>query len=404
MRIFLFIILAALSLAAPGRADQILGAGRIDGTGRVLLPGGPMLGTWAGGKFTATSNGLDVRQELTTAPTEMTYGSLNQNTATTAEQIYRPQYSGAECAAATSGCAYFTVDGVRSTTVIHPGALATNTQAFGGYVANQAVVQTINGVEGGNGVIYFGEITCGVQGSACWGINTGQVDDVTNGGPLPADATPRKLIGYEADISVRHPSTIVQGIALVGSSSQQPAGSNGYTCGALGVSSILWDICFVVPDGTTKVGLNLGSMKSSASSASSSIDMYYRDASNARQLIRAQAVNDVLQVTHGGYANGLAFVPAQTGQSPSLLVIGTDAVIGLDLRTVGGGGVTTDAPLIANGPYFQTNGTFILGPGSQSAPASSSAACTTGTVQFTSAYIYICVATNSWRRSTLATF
>ncbi|MBV9760537.1 MAG: hypothetical protein JO340_08235 [Acidobacteriaceae bacterium] len=37
-------------------------------------------------------------------------------------------------------------------------------------------------------------------------------------------------------------------------------------------------------------------------------------------------------------------------------------------------------------------------------PASSSAACTTGTISWDSNYVYVCVASNTWRRSALATF
>lgn len=54
--------LAALTVAAsPALADQVLGQGRIDSANRVILPGGPTLGTWQGQKYTATPDSLAVK-------------------------------------------------------------------------------------------------------------------------------------------------------------------------------------------------------------------------------------------------------------------------------------------------------------------------------------------------------
>ncbi len=54
--------LAALLLPVVGaaHADQLLGQGRIDGAGQVLLPGGPTLGRWQGNKYTATPDALSI--------------------------------------------------------------------------------------------------------------------------------------------------------------------------------------------------------------------------------------------------------------------------------------------------------------------------------------------------------
>jgi hypothetical protein len=53
--------LAPFTLATPARADQILGAGRIDSASRVVLPGGPILGLWSGGKYIATPDALRIK-------------------------------------------------------------------------------------------------------------------------------------------------------------------------------------------------------------------------------------------------------------------------------------------------------------------------------------------------------
>ena len=53
-------IVAACLAALPTRADQILGPGRIDNSGTVLLPGGPLLGKWIGGKFSSQPDTLNL--------------------------------------------------------------------------------------------------------------------------------------------------------------------------------------------------------------------------------------------------------------------------------------------------------------------------------------------------------
>lgn len=62
MRKPFLLTLAALLLPIGGaaRADQLLGQGRIDGAGQVLLPGGPTLGRWQGNKYTATPDALSI--------------------------------------------------------------------------------------------------------------------------------------------------------------------------------------------------------------------------------------------------------------------------------------------------------------------------------------------------------
>lgn len=257
-------------------------------------------------------------------------------------------------------------------------------------------------MEGGNGVVYFGTITCQVAGSACWSINTTQVDDAANGAPLASDATPRKLIGFEADISVRRPSTIVSGIALAGSSSAQPAAANGFICGPLG-GPALWHTCLLVPDGAARTGAYFGSLATIANSASAPLDLYYRDSANAWQLIRAQAVSNMLQVSHLGYANGLGFVPAPGGRNPTLTATCTDARVGLSLATVGGAAISADAPLVAN-HLLAANDSFVLGPALRGAPASSWAACAPGTVRFDESCAYICVTADTWKRAALSSW
>lgn len=62
---------AALFIAVlPARADQILGPGRIDSSGRLMLPGGPKLGTYQNGKFTSQPDALQIGPGGTTGPVD----------------------------------------------------------------------------------------------------------------------------------------------------------------------------------------------------------------------------------------------------------------------------------------------------------------------------------------------
>jgi hypothetical protein len=63
MRVSRFLAAAAALFIAvlPARADQILGPGRITGANKVVLPGGPTLGLWQGGKFTSQPDAIQIQ-------------------------------------------------------------------------------------------------------------------------------------------------------------------------------------------------------------------------------------------------------------------------------------------------------------------------------------------------------
>ena len=304
---------------------------------------------------TAILGAFRVSDTTTPKPT-LGYGSVAvQNSSTTAEQIFGPQYPGVGCSTGAATCPYFTVDGVRSAMVIPYGATATNTQGFSAYIANQTPQYNNNGIESGNGVAYFGTITCQVAGSACWHINTTSVDDAANGSPLPADASPRKLIGYEADFSVRHPSSFVQGIVVTGSSSTQPAAADGFSCGPLG-GPALWTHCFVVNEGTSLTGLYLGALgKSGPNRQSTPITLNWYDGTATGHLI------DVFAAFGGVYArpsqggSGVVLGTTTDGSAPYLASNSSTATdLDLELRAQGAGRIVARARII---------GTAGLNPG-----------------------------------------
>jgi hypothetical protein len=67
----------------------------------------------------------------------------------------------------------------------------------------------------------------------------------------------------------------------------------------------------------------------------------------------------------------------------------------LTINTVTGGNLQVNA----NGVY--TTGGFHV---NLATPASSSAPCTAGQIGADAKYVYVCVATNSWKRSALSSF
>jgi hypothetical protein len=82
----------------------------------------------------------------------------------------------------------------------------------------------------------------------------------------------------------------------------------------------------------------------------------------------------------------------------------TTPVIGLQM--VGAFGIVGNYTAIqtAAGSGTVTKPNIPLQSSPASTPASSSAACATGTIQWDSSFVYVCVATNTWKRATLVTF
>jgi hypothetical protein len=117
----------------------------------------------------------------------------------------------------------------------------------------------------------------------------------------------------------------------------------------------------------------------------------------------------------GGGGTGL---PAQTGVAGYLTTNGTTPSWGnittggsgaLDCSTVPGQCdiVTALVPLKATANVFTGANDFTASPFlamPTGTPTSSSAACTKGSIQYDASFLYVCVATNSWRRVTLAAF
>lgn len=347
MRNLLAVLLASALGIGPARADQILGPGRIDTSNRVVLPGGPTLGTWQGGKYVATPNAMRVLRGMATSPSSSDGGLVYQNTdATDAATVLGPQQPPS----------YFTVDGIRSTVVNLPDSTAQTTSAFGFYVRNNSATKDATGI--------FGTSVCAVNGCSVWGLNPTVIDAPANG--TVTSGTGRKLIGAEFDINVTSPNTTVVGISLLGSSISQPISADGFVVGDLfaatpGVRK--WSHAYVVGDGTSQIGYLTGALSLSGSSVPGIPNfLNFRDSAGApRALVYQVSGTGALNVYGTAAPNGIAFQPSAAGGFPSLVAYGSDTNIGLFLRAQGTGQLIAQNLVSANaGLYVDTSVQFAV--------------------------------------------
>lgn len=82
--------------------------------------------------------------------------------------------------------------------------------------------------------------------------------------------------------------------------------------------------------------------------------------------------------------------------------IGNGATVSASNRLVFGANTITDVYLGSEAPTATAHAFAFQS--ALATPSSSSAACTAGTIQWDASSIYICTATNTWKRATLATF
>ena len=80
-------------------------------------------------------------------------------------------------------------------------------------------------------------------------------------------------------------------------------------------------------------------------------------------------------------------LPATAGTTGALLTAGG---LGVKEKATFGGDVTTEGAVIATG--------------SEATPASATATCVKGQLQWDANYVYMCTASNTWKRSALSTW
>jgi hypothetical protein len=133
---------------------------------------------------------------------------------------------------------------------------------------------------------------CDADGAGCWGGNSNISD---NRGQVPTSKPLRFLAGWEADFQVTSPNTWVSGFLTGGSSVTQPGNAHGYGClwldGEAHKGAVAkWTDCFGALDGSTTVFASIGAQAADGANTNSQLlNMFYRDASNARQNVSLAA-------------------------------------------------------------------------------------------------------------------
>ncbi len=104
--------------------------------------------------------------------------------------------------------------------------------------------------------------------------------------------TGRILVGYESNLTVVNPSTVVTGIGLLGSSLVQPAYAQGFVVGSLSVEHptlTKWTKSFVSISGISQEALYVGALETSgANIPSQPVTFTYRDNADVYQAYTLQ--------------------------------------------------------------------------------------------------------------------
>jgi len=146
-------------------------------------------------------------------------------------------------------------------------------------------------------------------------------------------------------------------------------------------------------------------------------DMFFNSAAPPGQNVYGCTGTNIWTLESGGSGDGSG-LPTQTGTAGYLTTNGSAASWGnittggsgaLDCSTVPGQCdiVTALVPLKATANVFSGANDFSASPFvaiPTGTPATSSAACTRGSIQYDSSFLYICITSNTWKRLALASF
>jgi hypothetical protein len=110
---------------------------------------------------------------------------------------------------------------------------------------------------------------------------------------------------------------------------------------------------------------------------------------NGYALIYGEFDNNLVRLGRQTAVNAVDVTGASTGNAPTIAAMGTDTNVNLSLSGKGTGRV------VVNALQYSALST---------APASASATGTTGEVRIDANYVYVCTATNTWKRAALSTW
>jgi len=178
-----------------------------------------------------------------------------------------------------------------------------------GYAINQNAAGA--GLRNAGGL--FGECVSAVDGAACWGINTIQIDNTSYAGSSGAS----RFLANEFDFNVTSPSTAVSGLILIGASIAQPYSANGFSCAPLSdpngtlPNPIHWTSCFLSDNGAAQFAFVAGAAaRSGTNIGSQEIAFNYFDGAATGQRAALSVTGGVprtLALTTTGASGSLGF-------------------------------------------------------------------------------------------------
>ncbi len=259
--------------------------------------------------------------------------------------------------------------GNNATSAVSAGVLVPSTStvyqvnAMAGFIQSNAAAVSTGGYVGG----YFQAVAT-ANSANMFGINT-----------LAADTA--GLTGVhlqnELDFNVANAGTVVSGLNMYLAGSATPSTANAYSVLVAAGFSGSWGTAFTSGDNASFDGISLGTQNTHNPTLPSQ-PASFRSYIASGATVTGQVYTDT-------YGN---FVVRPGVNDGSFVFQDYNGGAGTNLATVSKSGLSMFVPLITT----------------TATPASSSATCTTGQIEFDSAYVYMCVATNTWRRAASSAF
>lgn len=264
----------------------------------------------------------------------------------------------------------------------------------------------------------YGSGGIGVSGASAWGLNTQPVNCQNHSsGCIPGAGLDFGLVyGAEANVTVYSksggvaPSGSADGFVATASGDIRPTGSYAgvHVARAPIFANNSWKYGIVTDDAASQRGASIGSATTAASSASQEIELVSRDGSNVRQFsyMKTDATkrfnfdNDLVVNKTGNAAITLNNTAAPSIWNIISTATGLQFFDGGNQLEITNTVMTVNNDLSVNGVVSAPNGIRIP----NGTPASASSACPASALVYDANFLYVCVATNTWKRAALSTW
>lgn len=278
-----------------------------------------------------------------------------------------------------------------------------------GYARTNTVNRPAMGLFGSGGI--------GVAGGSAWGVNTQPVNCENHATACGVNTGYDfgLIYGAESNVTVYSkaagaaPSGSADGFVATASGDARPTGSYSgvHITRSPTFANNSWKYGFVTDDAAAQRGVSIGSASTSASSLSQEVEFVSRDGSNNRQfsymntdaskrfnfdndLVVMKSTNAALTLNNTAAAQPWSLISTTGG----FQIFDTTARVNVTSTTT-----TVNTALAVNGVLSSDQLNLPAGT-----PATSSSPCPASAVVYDANFIYVCVATNTWKRTALSTW